>query len=208
MKSQGFTLLEILVAVAIFALLGVAALSTLTTVQKADQSSMRHSEKLELLQRAYWTMERDFLQVAVRQNRLDGNEPSTYIFRAEENLMESEGQGVAFTRHGWTNPFHLLPRGNVQGVVYRLREGNLERLHTLYPDVAGGTEPKIRVLLENIESVKYKFYRGTTWQNNWTVEREVPKAIEVTLESDAFGEIRWVFLMTGAKLEATQPATT
>ena len=201
MKNRGFTLLEMLVSIAIFSVIGVASFEVLTRMKSVEQTATAHSELLEQWQRANWTMERDFMQVAVRKVRQDGDDPSTHLLMAKQGWLESDSAGVSFTRAGWTNPFGLLARGTVQGVGYRIQEGRLERLTTLYPDMARGTEPKVRVLLEHIDAMKLKFYSDKTWQENWEQENKLPEAVEVTLESETYGDLRWVFLMTGASLE-------
>lgn len=205
-RQMGFTLLEILVAMAIFAMIGTASYTVLTQVKRADKISERHSAVLEQMQRAHLLMERDFMQVAVRRVRQNESEPSAMLFHSEKGLMESEGDGVLFTRMGWTNPFGVLPRGNVQGVGYRLQEGRLERLHTLYPDAVTGTEPKVRVLLENIDSLTFKYFADKKWQEDWGKTNSIPEAVEITIESETLGNFRWVFLMTGASLEEKKNA--
>ncbi|GGA88725.1 type II secretion system protein J [Neiella marina] len=207
MNQRGFSLLEILVAVAIFSIIGIASYGTLTTVQKADVRSQQYADDFERLQRALWVMERDFMQATVRQVRIDGDAPSTVLFAHTRGRGETDSDTVAFTRAGWLNPFNQLPRGEVQGVVYRVEENQLQRLHTLYPDQATGIEPHTRVLIEDIESFKVRLYVGDSWVENWNKERALPKAVEVTVTSKAFGAIRRVFLMTGAKLEQA-PTTT
>lgn len=141
------------------------------------------------------------MQVAIRKVRVDEGEPSENLFTAGKGLLESESEGVSFTRSGYNNPFGILPRGTVQGVAYRVVEGRLERLHTLYPDVALGTEPKVRVLLEDVDAMKFQFYSGSSWSEGWSKSNQLPEAVEVLLESEVHGDLRWVFLMTGAKLE-------
>lgn len=202
MKLQrGLTLLEMLVAIAIFTMIGIASFEVLTRVKAADQSSERHALALEQLQRAHWTMERDFMQASIRQVRLEEGAPSAKLLLSEPNLLESDSEGVTFTRLGYNNPFGFLPRGTTQGVGYRVQEGRLERLHTLYPDVSLGTKPKVRVLLEHIDTLEFKFYSGSEWNEGWNKANQLPEAVEVLLESEVHGNLRWVFLMTGARLE-------
>ncbi len=201
-QQRGFTLLEILVAMSIFAMIGVASYTVLTQVKRADQRSEHHAEALEQLQRAYILMERDFMQASVRQIRLNEGEPSKHLLWSGPNLFDSDDDGVGLTRVGWHNPFEMLPRGTVQAVSYRLKGETLERVHSLYPDVASGTEPKVRPLLDGVKSLKFHYYDDSQWQDLWEKENALPKAVEVLIETQELGELRWVFMMTGAALES------
>ena len=198
---QGFTLIEILVSIAIFTVIGIASFSVLTRIQEADNATAQHSLEIENLQRAHWTMERDFMQMTVRQVRINEQAPSTTLLTAGEEIIESDSQAIAFTRNGWSNPFGMQSRGNVQPVAYRLREGVLERLYTLYPDPAQGTEYKVRPLLEGVESLEFRFWHNNKWQKTWEQKNALPHAVEVSIKSQLNGEIRWVFLTTGAQID-------
>lgn len=148
------------------------------------------------------------MQASLRQVRIDGEAPESTIFLHTAGRGETESDLIAFTRVGWINPFNQLPRGEVQAVVYQVEENQLLRLNGLYPDQVQGEEPRVRVLLDDVEWFKVRFYIEKDWADSWSKERELPEAVEITINSSLFGEIRRVFLMTGAKLEPAVAATT
>ncbi|MDO6694389.1 type II secretion system minor pseudopilin GspJ [Aliiglaciecola sp. 3_MG-2023] len=203
-KQQGFTLIEIMIAVAIFTLIGIASTSVMTAVIDSDELSENRFEKLQTLQRAMLTIERDMLQAVPRAVRIDGQE-NTQVMRGEKNLLESEADGIAFVRTGWQNPQLMLQRSTLQSVAYRLQEGKLERLFGNYVDNVVGFEPKVRVLLNNVEDFEIQFLLNAgedagdseSWDDNFAQDT-LPVAIKLTITSQEFGVIQRQFLMSSA----------
>lgn len=197
MRQRGFTLLEMLIAVAIFSMLGVASYNVLTTLQRSEVISRESSERLTEMQRAFTIMERDLSQMVSRQVRIDGEAPREEVMTAGRNLVESEDDGIVFTHLGWRNPRAVLPRSTLQGTAYRLRDNTLEKLHTLYVDPVIGTEPQVSPLLEGVSALRFQFYHNNQWQQGW--EREgLPQAVRVELEHQYYGVIQRTFLIAGA----------
>src|SRR5690606_40695466 len=60
--SMGFTLLELLIAIAIFALIGMATYQMLTTVLRTDSVTRAQEQRLRELVRAMGAFERDLQQ--------------------------------------------------------------------------------------------------------------------------------------------------
>lgn len=195
-SQQGFTLVEILVAMAIFALIAVGATQILTRVTDSNQLSGERFVQLQELQRAMLIIERDFMQMVPRKARIDG-EVSPLVIMGGEFELDSEATGIAFVRSGWQNPQMMLRRSTQQGVAYRLREGNLERLHGNYVDNAAGFEPKVRVLLQQVSNFSVQLLEKSDqqkfeWSDNINAN-QLPQAVAVTIESDVYGVIRREF---------------
>lgn len=196
-RCRGFTLLEFLIAASIFALISVAAFGLLSQIQDSDDISRRAGDQLHRLQRTMAILERDSMQMVQRQVRLGEEAPTNQWLRAEEGMLESETMGLAFMRTGWRNPQARLPRSEVQGVGYRLKEGKLERLTTLYPDSAADSAPRVTTLMEGITDFKLRFWASGKWQEQW-LDQGLPQALEVTLDSEDFGLITRLFLLPEA----------
>ena len=195
-RQRGFTLLEVLIAMAIFALIAFGATQILTTVTDAEEASEERFQALQNLQRAMLVMERDFLQMVPRKTRVEGEVTDTLIF-AGEYLFDSSSDGLGFVRAGWHNPQLVLPRSTMQSVAYRVNEDKLERLYSTYVDNSIGFEPKVRVLLEGIEKIEFEFLekfdtKEFTWEEAESVE-ELPIAVAVIITSKLYGEIRREF---------------
>ena len=62
-NHAGFTLLELVIALAIFALLGLASWTLFDGVLRVQRSSMAHEREFRTLQRAVAVIERDLLHI-------------------------------------------------------------------------------------------------------------------------------------------------
>lgn len=191
-KQQGFTFIEMLLATAIFAMVGLASVAVLTSVTNSDELSQEATERIQQLQRTMLMLERDFMQISARHVRLDGEAPVKYRLYGEQYLLDSEDHGLSFTRQGWRNPGHILPRSEVQLVAYRLEQGELQRLFSLYPDAVAGSEPLVQVLQQNLTAFSVKYLQGEEWLEKWQ-DSVMPKAVKVSLSHQYLGEIERIF---------------
>ena len=202
--QQGFTLLEILIAMAIFTLIGLASTGLLTTVIDSNELSEARFNKFQALQRAMITIERDIQQAVPRPIRVEGEMQEVVMAGGE--TAESDDDGIGFVRSGWHNPQLMLPRSTLQYVAYRLREEKLERVYSNYLDNVIGHEPKVRPLLENIESFKVEFIAPSNnseeglKEDKWSDSYKgtaLPRAVAVEFVSKDFGLIRREFAIGG-----------
>lgn len=195
-KQQGFTLLEVLIAISIFAIISLASFSLFDTVITSEEKSTKRLNSMNDIQRAFMLIERDFLQIARRSVRMDGDEPLKDFIHTDSNAFESTSQAIGFVRNGWSNPGLLLPRGDMQSVAYQINEETLERVHFNFVDATLGEEPKVRKLLTGINDISFEFYDGKQW--NQTYEgSDLPLAIAVELDTKEFGLIKRKFLVAG-----------
>lgn len=183
-----------LVAISIFASLSLAAYQVLQGVIRSADISKRHTEQLKKLQHTMLIIEQDFTQISARKVRDDADSPSKGLIKSAKYLFSSEDQGIEFTRLGWSNPLGRLPRSNLLRVRYRLYEGQLQRLYFLYPDFIVGQEPQMQVLLEDIESLEFRFWNAK-WQTRWQSKTALPTGIEISFKSEKFGDIVRQFLI-------------
>jgi general secretion pathway protein J len=195
-NQSGFTLIEILVAMAIFALIAVGSVAMLTAVSAKNDLSDQRMQTLQTMQRAMLIIERDFLQMVPRKTRLEGDVSDTLVF-AGRFAFESESDGLGFVRSGWHNPQLTLRRSTLQSVAYRTQNKELQRLYSTYVDNAIGFEPKVRVLLKGVESVSFEFLekfdkKSFEWEEAASVD-ELPIAVAIIIKSEVYGEIRREF---------------
>lgn len=197
-QDRGFTLIEVLVAIMVFASLSLGAYQVVNQVQRSNQVSLDKTERLQELQRAMIVMDNDFRQMAQRQFRFsndNGGNDKAKVLYAGEYILDSDSNGIVFTRLGWLNPQQAFPRGEIVKVGYRVVQDKLERVWWRYPDTPIDQEPLHKVVLSQVEKLEFRFYDGTTWQQAWTKDIQLPQAIEVTLHLKDYGDIRRVYVI-------------
>ena len=197
-KAKGFTLLEVLIAIAIFSMISMSSFSIFNTVIKSNESSKIRTDRINELQRGFLLIERDLLQIAKRSIRFNGEAPQEDFLYTDNNSFSDSESTLAFVRHGWTNPGLLLPRSNMQSVAYQLNEGTFERLHFNFVDAIQGQEPKVRKLITEIETLNFEFFYNKKWQKT-IIEKSLPQAIAVEFITKDYGLIRREFLVAGDK---------
>ncbi|ENM5902275.1 type II secretion system minor pseudopilin GspJ [Vibrio mimicus] len=203
-KIAGFTLIEVLVAIAIFASLSVGAYQVLNQVQRSNEISAERTARLAELQRAIVIMDADFRQMALRQFRTNGEAPSEQLVQWKESLLDSDQHGLLFARLGWHNPQQQFPRGEVTKVGYRLYENRLERIWWRYPDTPVGQQGLISPLLTGVENWQVRFYLQGEWSDEWVPTNALPEAVSVKLTLKDYGEIERIYLTNGGSLNMTE----
>nr|WP_185378111.1 type II secretion system minor pseudopilin GspJ [Aeromonas enteropelogenes] len=193
-RHAGFTLLEMLVAIAIFATLSLGAYQVLQGVLTSDEVAKRKEARLYELQLAFTLLERDVTQMVPRSGRIEG-ENNKVLLAASRFGQQSDDWGMAFMRGGWLNPDGMLPRSQLQRVGWRLKDQTLERLSYLYPDPVIGSEPRIQPVLKGVTALRLYFYDQGRWREEWTQRSVLPYGLAVELDLEDYGTIRRQFLI-------------
>ena len=197
-RCTGFTLLEILVAMAILAIMGVMAYRAVAEARIASETARSHLDRLREVQRAFTALAGDFRDLAprpVREPVGDGYRPALLRDANSASLVE-------LSRGGWPNGAGL-PRGTVQRVSYRLEDGVLVRTHWNVTDPILASVPAERRLLTGISRIEIRYLDpGLEWVSEWpppgsSDQRERPRAVEIVITLDDYGEVRRVFEVAG-----------
>ena len=146
-KTLGFTLVEILVALLVFAVVGL--LSTRLLSQSIDnQNNLQdRGQRLAEIHRAMRVLQRDIVQLSRRKIRDAQGEELPALIVSDQGAIE-------FSRVGWRNPLRQ-PRSEVQRVDYRWQDEKIIRGYWLTLDRSYDAEPAYQTLLENVEAIEF-----------------------------------------------------
>lgn len=104
-------MLEVLIALSIFSIIGVASYQVLNTTISSQKTGDFYSQQLALQQRAMMIIDRDMQQIIARDVRISATEDAAFL------VVNSETFPLEFTRGGRRNPL-LLPRSSMQRIAY------------------------------------------------------------------------------------------
>lgn len=200
-KNTGFTLLELLVAITIFAVMSVMAYGGLNSVISNSESSKVALTRLQEVQQTMVNIERDFSQIAKRDIRDEFGSQRAYLITDDNSDLLIE-----FTRNGRRNPAGLL-RSTMIRVAYRLENGELIRLYWPQLDRVQGMLPYENTLLSNVTSAELQFLDSDNeWHSQWPpLNASVTpnntgltlSAIEYKITLEDWGEISRLFKVQG-----------
>ncbi|RUO37423.1 type II secretion system protein GspJ [Aliidiomarina shirensis] len=200
-KARGFTLIEVMVAMAILAIIGLVSAMVLSQMLDSERVSKARHEQLSELQFAMVTLDRDVRQMVIRQVRALPEEGRNFYISNDADLIDSDSGGLAFVRAGWSNPDMMLPRSELQPVVYRVREGVLQRVYRPFVDDVSGDQI-VQDLLTGVESLEVSFQDAGEDHDTWDQPNRFPDLVVVRIELESYGVIERWLLTSGDKPEA------
>lgn len=185
---KGFTLLEMVVTIAIFAFIYVWVASFLGSALQGREQLNANAGIMERNQRAITYLTLDFEQLISRPVRDPYGDPQPAIV-GRDNYVE-------FTRLGWSNPFGLRQRSEMQRVIYALEDGKLYRRYWPVLDTNVATEYQQDVLIDKVARFTVRYLDRTPqgewqWLELWpdvalaavpVWQQRLPKSIEVEIE--------------------------
>ncbi len=198
-QLKGFTLIEMLVAVFLLAVLGSAGFSMLFQMNTTREVVLAQADRLAELQRTFYWMAEDFSQVVDRPIRsaVDERIPSVLFSLQGESL-------ISMSRAGWTNPARTVSpvRSDLQRVSYSLDEDKLIRNYWYHLDSLEDSPTKRRQLLTQVEDLSLRFLDRTgEWHESWPpLELEtpgLPAAVEVRFTLEDIGAVNRLFALPG-----------
>ena len=181
MKSNhGFTLLELMVAMAIFAMLAVAGWQVFDGVNRARERAQFHADNLAVLQYAYLQLQQDMNQMipyqavdtqganslinnastnnaATNSTATNNNNSNQENAPAPEPFMSLDGAHISFVRFADPDP-RYQSSASVQHIEYIFADERLIRRQ--YTSLAGGSDSISldSVLLEGVTAGRWQAY--------------------------------------------------
>lgn len=196
--AVGFTLLEMLVAIAVFAMLSVMSQQVVSGVMQADSISEQQHSELQALQQMMQYLTHDLTQMIPKTVRSGpaGREAALLV---GNGVLGSQGVGLRFTRGGVVNPHMMQARSHFTQVGYRIAEGKLERWLWPQTDLDSRMTPQVQVLAP-VNALRVQFYDNGRWSGQWSSPQASPQAIRITFDFPQLGTIDRVWLLRGALL--------
>ena len=210
-RSAGFTLIEVLIALAITAFVATIAYNSLSTVLTGVESARQTAQRSYEINRAWMIISRDLRQFVPRpvRDEFGDTEPAMLGGRAARYAL-------AFTRAGWFNP-NEVARSELQRVDYRVEDNALWRDSYAVLDRAPDTQAQSVKLLDNVESLDTAFLGALSevrpgddgvaletrnWSENWVADTSTPDAslpppvaVELRLYLEDWGEMRRLYAL-------------
>ncbi len=194
LRQQGFTLIEIMVAVAIFAVMSVMAWGALSRSLTDAEMLTARMDRLQAVQRTMRYLSTDLASASPRpvRNELgDGYMPAVMISATNQFAL-------AVTHGGWSNPAGL-PRSTQQRSVYLLEDGKLFRVYYAVLDATYSNNAISTEILDGVESLEFRLLQDNGQATNqWpplgmeglNASSLRPRAVEIILTLEGEGEIR------------------
>ncbi len=198
-RQSGFTLIEIMVAMAIMALIGVGALRVLDQATVSSDKIKQSGDRLNNVQRAFLFISNDMQQLTTRRVRDEFGDPLPSM----KSDLQASTPYIRLTRLGRRNPAQL-PRSNLEHLFYTIEDKVLYR--TSYPHADGMAESSglKRPVLKDVENMKISFFDGLDWSDYWPLSddpqdpnsRLLPVAVKLKLELSDYGEIERLYAVS------------
>jgi len=208
--ARGFTLVEVLVAMAITALVGVVSYSALSAALASAERLRVSAQRAQEIGQVMAMLSRDIRQTASR-TVIDEFGQRTPAVMGGELARDM----LTVTRAGWHNSTGA-PRGTLQRVDWWLEEETLWRGYFPVLDITPGTERIETAVLDGVERFEVRFLPNVAaleinrddvidrrnWEDSWVADLSQPDqglpppaAVEVTMEVSGLGEVTRLYVL-------------
>lgn len=194
----GFTLIELMVSIAIFAVLTLAGWQVFNNLIQVRERTAVKAEQLAAIQEAYEQLSRDFNQALARPATIGNNAEAAFYLNSNEFHL---------TRTGVIDPLKL-GIAPIERVQYLVVQGQLIRQSYPQVDQSGNLIPSKTVLLSNVTDWTVTTLDKST-SSTWPLEENqtpppagqpltgnstLPMAVQITLTVNT-QSLRWLFPM-------------
>lgn len=207
-SAKGFTLIEVLIALVITAIVGAMSYAGLDAAIDALENQEKHQEDLNELNTLFSIMGRDFRQAISRSVRDEFGDSEAALYAEDDAFVT-----LKLTRLGWRNPRpDAISRSEMQRVEYRLEDKKLIRKFWYVLDRTSDEYGAESVLLNNVTELKFRFLspavaiegqqRAAQWVESWPLpsasggqgnKSSLPMGIELTIDIENFGQIKRLY---------------
>ncbi len=176
-RSRGFTLVEALVALAIFGVIALVAYRATAALTTGEAQLSAEAQRWRTLEALFTRLEADFRQAVPRSIRAGAQREPAWL-----GTRRGDASALVFTRAG--PEFAIEPNPAGQRVGYRLRDDVLELAYWPALDHDGALAPRVYPLLGGVAAFTLDYLaRDGTWRERWPLlgEDDLPRAVRLTL---------------------------
>lgn len=169
--QRGLTLVETLVALAVFAVVSLAATAILATTVTGREAISESLDRTGELQLARTILAQDLAQPVGRTVTDEGR--GAVNFQGGEDIFvngvpREEGDvRLVLTRRGKSNPGRMDDRGALERVRYVFADGELRRIARTRIDSTDDTPETARPLIRGLADARFEFYDYPAWRTVW-----------------------------------------
>lgn len=203
MKQRGLTLVEVLIALAIFAAvsgIGVTAMNLAANGSRQLEAAMGRTgevERFRILLRTdlYLFTDRPVFEADTQRKR-----PAFMGGEALDDVLTARDETplLALVRTGWVNPDAREPRPELQAVTWLEKDGALIRRTRPFLDAVAQTPTRDETLLSGLEEVEIDFRFDGRWEREaGRLESTAPEMVRLRFTHPDYEEMEFLFLIGG-----------
>lgn len=203
-RNDGFTLVELMISLAIFSLMITLAYQSVNVLLDAGRQVEQPQAELQQLQRAMAFIERDMRQLALLRPKQEAFQSIGVPPKPSNSIVQPDELGVLleFTRAGnpdvaWQLRAAGQMRSSLQRVRYVVEDGTLLRQTWNLVDRVEQATPVSLILLTGVEGeprLRFQAGRGGEFTDVLPKDRATLTAVEFSLRHKRFGVLRRIFI--------------
>ena len=177
-QQKAFTLIEALLALAIFGVIAVLSYRATVALTEGEARLSSEAQRWRALEALFTRFEADIRQAVPRGVRAGAHHEPAWL----GTLAADRTSALVFTRAG--SEFHAEPGVAGQRVGYRLSQGTIELAYWPHLDHTENAQPAVYPMIGDISSFRLQYLGSQgTWQERWPVlnEADLPRAVRLSL---------------------------
>jgi general secretion pathway protein J len=190
-NARGFTLIEALLALAIFAVIAVLSYRATAAMSEGEAQLSSEAQRWRTLESLFTRFEADIRQAIPRAARAGSQREPAWVGTAFDGHA-----ALAFTRAG--SEFVIEPNASGQRLGYRLNGNRLELAYWPAIDHEATARPAIYPLVDGISGFDLEYLtRAGQWRDRWPLlgEEDLPRAVKLTLTLEDGNRIDRLFTL-------------
>lgn len=197
-RQWGFTLVEILIALTILAILATITSTALHHAFSTREKVSREAERLNTIQIAITLIQRDSQQATTRAIRSQ----DMHLFPA----FIGKGNYLEFTRRGLANPRDERKQSTLKRIAWLCQKNQLLRRGWEALDTPDRNKYRDRIVLDNLKKCQFAYLNHNLqilpeWQDNVLKQNQqlekLPKAILLKIIND-WGKMHYLLVIPEA----------